>query len=152
MFLVKVFLIAIVLAVAWLTATAQTISPPALSVADKAAIIQSAMEMKLDRDGPAQFAEFLVFSTYNMSPALLPKIPGFRFTLMNENLIQKKARRRMSFRWLRIGEFSLDRDVVTFKLAIIERRGGLPYHSHLYQYAFTKSGDQWHGKLVLIIC
>jgi hypothetical protein len=140
----------VVAMVAWTCSAAQ--SPVVLSVADKAAIIQSAMEIKLEREGPQKFADYVVFSADNMTTDLLPNISGFRFRLMSDRLIQRNARRRLHFRWLRSSGFSNDGDVVLFNLAILERCGGLPCHAHLYKYAFTKTNGEWRGKLVTVIC
>ena len=142
----------LVCAVGFVSVAARPASESPLTVADRAAIVQAAMKIKFDRNGPAEFGEFLIFSSTNMSPALLPQIPGYRFTLMNENQIRRNVRRRLIFRYLRLGTFFGDADHVTLKLGIIETRGGLGYHVHSYEYAFTRTDDQWQGKLVMVIC
>jgi hypothetical protein len=53
-----------------------------LSTADRAEIIQKAMEIRLEREGPEKFSEYLIISTENMSTEPLPRIPGFEFKLM----------------------------------------------------------------------
>lgn len=152
MSLKKLLFGSLVCVVACISAAAQPGGEPPLSVADKAAIIQAAMKIKLDRNGPTEFGEFRIFAATNMSPALLPQISGYRFTLMREDQIRRSVRRRLIFRYLRIGTFSGDADHVTLKLGIVETRGGLGYHVHSYEYAFTRTGDQWQGKLVMVIC
>jgi hypothetical protein len=123
-----------------------------LSDTDKAAIIQAAMELRLARVGQKEFAQFRIFSTDSMSNALLPVFDGVHFSLMRPQLIERNKRRRLIFRYLRIGEFSGDGDSVKLSLGIIETRGGLGYHSHVYHYAFTKTDNRWHGKIVWVIC
>lgn len=140
---------------------ARALGRSALTNADKAAIIQLSIELiieqkaRLKRQGivhPAGLSEFMIIAGDNMSPALLPKIRGFRFSLMREKEIQRKGRRSERFKYLRVGEFSGEEDNVTFSLGIIERRGGLPYHSEVCKYLFSKSGDKWQGKILTIIC
>jgi hypothetical protein len=123
-----------------------------LSDADKAAIIQAAMELRLARVGKEEFAQFRIFSTDNMSPALLPVFDGIRFSLMRPQVIERNQRHQSIFRYLRIGKFSGDADHVNIKLGIIETRGGLGFHVHSYEYSFTRTGDKWQGKIVWVIC
>ena len=123
-----------------------------LSDADKATIIQAALELRLARVGQEEFAQFRIFSTDNMSPALLPVFDGVRFELMRPQLIERNKRRRLIFRYLRISEFSGNADHVTLKLGIIETRGGLGYHVHSYEYSFTRTGNKWQGKIVWVVC
>jgi hypothetical protein len=148
----KLLVTVLVCAVGFISVAARPVSEPPLTVADKAAIVQTAMKIKLDRNGPTEFGEFRIFAATNMSPALLPQIPGYRFTLMSEDQIRRNVRGRLIFRYLRIGPLSGDADHVTLKLGIVETRGGLGYHVHSYEYAFTRTGDQWQGKLVMVIC
>jgi hypothetical protein len=148
----KLLVTVLVCAVGFISVAARPVSEPPLTVADKAAIVKTAMKIKLDRNGPTEFGEFRIFAATNMSPALLPQIPGYCFTLMSEDQIRRNVRRRLIFRYLRIGPLSGDADHVTLKLGIVETRGGLGYHVHSYEYAFTRTGDQWQGKLVMVIC
>jgi hypothetical protein len=137
---------------ACLFANSNAFAAPDLSDTDKAAIIQAAMELRRERVGQEEFAQFRIFSTDNMSRALLPVFDGVRFALMRPQLIERNKRRQTIFRYLRIGEFSGDGDSVKLSLGIIETRGGLGYHSHVYHYAFTKTDNRWHGKIVWVIC
>lgn len=132
-----------------------------LSNADKAAVIQLSIELiieqkaRLENQGkghPVDLSEFAIISDENMSPALLPRIPGFRFRLMKEREVQRRAQRPETFRYVRVGEFSGNENGLGFSLALIERRGGLPYHSRVFKYTFRKSADKWQGKIHLIIC
>ena len=130
---------------------AQSVSKPPLSLRNKAAIIQLAMELKLESEGPLKFSQHLVFRAGEMSPKLLPKIPGFEIHLMKPAAIEKRTQPPEGFKFLDIA-FSQKGESIGFDLYIIERRGGLPMHSHVYKYLFIKSGDMWQGKIVLIIC
>src|SRR5690348_17888841 len=142
----------VVMATACLFAHAKGSSAADLSDADKAAIIQAAMELRLARVGQEEFTQFRIFSTDNMSRTLLPVFDGVRFSLMRPQLIERNKRRQTIFRYLRVGEFSGDGDSVKFSLGIIETRDGLGYHSHVYHYAFTKTDNRWVGKIVWAVC
>ena len=144
-------LVPVVAFVVCLFANSNVFGATDLTDADKAAIIQAAMELRLARVGKEEFAQFRIFSTDNMSPALLPVFDGLRFTLMRPRAIER-SQRRLIFRYLRIGELSGDADHVKLKLGIIETRGGLGYHVHSYEYSFTRTGDKWQGKIVWVIC
>jgi hypothetical protein len=130
---------------------AQSVGEPQLSFRDKAAIVQLAMELKLKSEGPLKFSQHLVFRAGEMSQKLLPKIPGFEIRLMKPAAIQKRTLPPEGFKFLDIA-FSQKGDFIVFDLYIIERRGGLPMHSHVYQYVFSKAGGVWQGKLLMIIC
>jgi len=86
-----------------------------------------------------------------MSPRLLPRIPGFEIRLMKPAAIEKRTQPPEGFKFLDIA-FSQKGEFIWFDLYIIERRGGLPMHSHVYKYVFSKSGDVWQGKIVMVIC
>ena len=138
---------------------ARPVSGPALSNADKAAIIQLAVELIRERETrlksqghPSTLSEFMIVSKENMSPDLLPKLPGFRLSLMGEKEIQKSWKRSRTFKYLRVGEFSGGSEVVGLSVAISESRGGLPYHFSVYKYQFTKSGEKWQGTIHTVIC
>lgn len=123
-----------------------------LSEADRAAIIQKAMELKLQKDGPEKFSEYLVISTENMSLKLLPKIQGFNFKLMKPREIEKRQKKATRFRYLRIDELTRQGQFVNFSLGVIERCGGLPCHAHFYKFVFEKIDGQWQGRIHMIIC
>jgi hypothetical protein len=101
---------------------------------------------------PATLSEFMIVSKENMSPALLPKLPGFRFSLMGAKEIQKRWHRPRTFKYFWVGKFSGGSEVVGLSAGISESRGGLPYHSTVYKYQFSKSGEKWQGKIHTIIC
>ena len=107
-------------------ASSQSISKP-LSMADKAAIIQVAMEMRLKLDGPLKFSQYSVFRKGEMSAALLPKIPGFPFRMMSRAAINRRTQTPEGFRYLDLG-FTQSDQFVGFELYIVERRGGLPMY------------------------
>jgi len=123
-----------------------------ISSADKVAILQLAFEIKLKREGPEKFAEYLTISTENMSNAMLPKLPGFEFKLMPPNQIKKRQKKADRFRYLLVSEFTKRGRFIDLSLGIIERCGGLPCHSHSYRYAFEKIDGKWQGQIYLIIC
>jgi len=127
-----------------------------LTKQDRAAIIQAVMELKLKSDGPLKFSEYLVISTENMSPSLLPKIPGFQFKLMRPAEIrmrEKHAKPADRIRYLIMDELKdWNGRALNFDLAIIENCGGLPCHSHVYKYSFRKVDNKWQGERYLIIC
>lgn len=125
----------------------------ALTNRDKAAIIQQAMELKLKSEGPLKFSEYLIISTGNMSPSLMPRIPGFQFKLMRPNEIRKRQKRADRFRYLMMDELTdWNGRSLEFELAMIERCGGLPCHSHVYKYSFKKVDSQWQGQIFMVIC
>ncbi|MGH9968075.1 MAG: hypothetical protein ACREBG_09620 [Pyrinomonadaceae bacterium] len=86
-----------------------------------------------------------------MSSRLLPKIPGFEISLMKPAAIEKRTQSPAGFKFLDIA-FSQKGNLIWFDLYIIERRGGLPMHSHVYRYVFSKSAYAWQGKIVMVIC
>lgn len=116
---------------------AQAVSKPHLSLRDKAAIIQVAMELKLKSEGLLKFSEHLVFRAGEMSPRLLPRIPGFEIRLMTPAAIKKRTLPPEGFKFLDIA-WSQKGEFISLDLYIIERRGGLPMHSHVYQYLFDR--------------
>jgi hypothetical protein len=130
---------------------AQSVSKPRLSLRDKAAIIQVAMELKLKSEGPLKFSQHQVFRTGEMSAKLLPRIPGFSFSLMTPAAIRKRTLPPEGFKFLDVS-FWQKGEVIEFDLHIIERRGGLPMYSHVYEYFFRKSGGVWQGEIVMVIC
>lgn len=81
-------------------ANAQSVSKPQLSLRDRAEIIQLAMELKLKSEGPIKFSQHLVFRAGELSPGLLPKIPGFEIRLMKPAAIEKRTRRPEGFKLL----------------------------------------------------
>ncbi|HEX6733107.1 MAG TPA: hypothetical protein VF074_24005 [Pyrinomonadaceae bacterium] len=115
-------------------------------------ILQLAFEIKLKKDGPEKFAEYLTISTENMSSAMLPKLPGFEFKLMKPNEIHKRQKKADRFRYLLVSEFTRRGRLIELNLGIIERCGGLPCHSHSYRYSFEKIDGKWQGQIFLIIC
>jgi hypothetical protein len=120
---------------------------------DRAAIIQAVMELKLKSEGPLKFSEYLIISTDNMSPLLLPKIPGFRFRLMRPAEIRRQQKNAARFRYLIMDELKdWNGRALEFDLGIIERCGGLPCHSHVYEYSFHKVDNKWQGKIFMVIC
>ena len=120
---------------------------------DRAAIIQAVMELKLKTEGPLKFSEYLIISTENMSPSLLPKIPGFHFKLMKPTEIRKRQQHAAKFRYLKMDELKVwNGRLLKFDLVIIERCGGLPCHSHVYKYSFKKVDNKWQGQIVMVIC
>ena len=123
-----------------------------ISSADKVAILQLAFEIKLERDVPEKFAEYLTVFAENMSPEMLPKIPGFEFELMKPNEIQKRQKNADRFRYLAVGKFTNRGRFIYLNLGLIERCGGLPCHSHSYQYSFEKIDGKWQGQIYRIIC
>jgi len=127
-----------------------------LTKKDRAAIIQVVMELKLKRDGPLKFSEYLVISTENMSASLLPKIPGFQFKLMRPAEIRKRRKHEKPadrFRYLIMDELKdWNGRALSFDLAVIERCGGLPCHSHVYKYSFRKVDNKWRGEIYMVIC
>jgi hypothetical protein len=137
---------------------AQSVVNPAenrvvLTNQDRAAIIQAVMESKLKSEGPLRFSEYLIISTENMSSVLLPKIPGFRFKLMRPAEIRRREKHAARFRYLIMDELKdWNGRSLNFDLAIIERCGGLPCHSHLYKYSFEKVDNKWQGKIFMVIC
>jgi len=133
------------------TNTEQAKAKSELSPSDKAAIIRSAMEIKLKSEGPSKFSEYLVFSTTDMSSALLPRIPGFAFRMMKPSQIKKRTQSIAGFRYL-IVDFAKTGEFISFNLHLVERRGGLPLYSHVYKYRFSRVGGEWQGKLFMIIC
>ena len=125
----------------------------ALTNRDKAAIIQLAMELKLKREGPLKFSDYLIISTENMSPSWMPRIPGFQFKLMRPSEIRKREKRADRFRYLIMDELKeWNGRSVGFDLAIIERCGGLPCHSHVYKYSFERVDNRWRGHIFMVIC
>ena len=130
---------------------AQSVTKPQLSLRDKATIIQLAMELKLKDQGPLKFSQHLVFRAGEVSPKLLPEIPGFEFRLMKPATIEKRSQRPEGFKFLDIA-FSQKGELIVFDLLIIERRGGLPMYSHVYKYVFNKSKNEWQGKIFMVIC
>lgn len=135
-----------------LAVTARPVACEELSSADKAAILQLVFEIKLKRDGPAKFAEYLTISAANMSPAMLPEIPGFEFRLMKPKEIQKRQKEAGRFRYLIVSEFTTRDRFVELSLGIIERSGGLPLYAHSYRYRFEKIDGKWQGQIYMIIC
>ena len=120
---------------------------------DRAAIIQAVMESKLKSEGPLKFSEYLIISTENMSPVLVPKIPGFRFKLMRSAEIRRRQKHAARFRYLIMDELKdWNGRSLNFDLAIIERCGGLPCHSHVYKYSFQKVDNKWQGRIFMVIC
>lgn len=123
-----------------------------ISSADKVAILQSAFEIKLKKDGPEKFAEYLTISSENMSSAMLPKLPGFEFKLLEPKEIQKRLRKADRFRFLIVSEFTRRGRFIELNIGIIERCGGLPCYAHSYRYRFEKIDGKWQGQIYLIIC
>lgn len=123
-----------------------------ISPADKAILIQKVMEIRLKTEGPEKFSDYLIISTDNMSSTLLPKIDGYQFTLMKPKEIQKRQKKADRFRYLRVNEPKLQGRVVILWLGVIERCGGLPCHSHSYQYVFEKIDGEWQGQIRMVIC
>jgi hypothetical protein len=156
--LTKVMLrVAILLSVYLVSNSAQVVrcanGKAALTNSDKAAIIQLAMELKLKSEGPLKFSEYLIISTENMSASWMPRIPGFQFKLMRPSEIRKRQKRAERFRYVIMDELKeWNGRSLRFDLAIIERCGGLPCHSHVYKYNFERVDNQWRGRIFMVIC
>jgi len=138
---------------------ARPLGRPALSNADQAAIIQLAVELIIEMEARSKgkghlsrLSELMIVSKKNMSPALLPKLEGFRFSLMGEKEIRKRWKRSRTFKYLWVGEFSGGSEVVGLSVGISESRGGLPYHFSVYRYQFSRSGEKWQGKIHTVTC
>ena len=123
-----------------------------ISQADKAAILQLAFELKLEKEGPEKFAEYLTISTENMSRGLLPNISGFEFKLMKPTEIRKRQKKADRFRYVFVSEFDRGSRFVRLALGLSETCRGLPCHSHSYQYVFEKVEGKWQGRIDRIIC
>jgi hypothetical protein len=136
----------------FLAVTARPSELPEISSADKVAILQLAFEIKLKDEGPGKFADYLTISTENMSKPMLPKIPGFEFTLMKPKEIQKRQKKADRFRYLLVSEFTQRGRFINLSLGIIETCGGLPCHSHSYRYVFEKIDGAWQGRIYMVIC
>ena len=130
---------------------ARSVKKLRLSMRDKAEIVRVAMEMKLKHDGPLKFSEYSTFRSGEMTPELLPKIPGFRYRLLSPKAIQKKAQSLKGIKFLDVA-FSPGEDATSFQLYVSSRSGGVTVRAHVYRYLFVKVGYRWHGEIILIIC
>jgi hypothetical protein len=130
---------------------AQSVKKRRLSTHDKAEIVRIAMEMKLKLEEPLKFSEYSVFRSGEMTPELLPRIPGFQYRLLSPAAIRRKAQTRKGIMFLDVG-FSQGEEATGFQLYMSSRSGGKTRRAHVYRYLFSKVGDRWQGQITLITC
>jgi hypothetical protein len=138
--------------------SAQTARTPQLSDADKAAIINIALDLwfaraaELANDQGAELLKYNTLSTEDMSANLVSQLSGIKLVLREPKQIKKLSRQATAFRYLRLGDFTSKGNSIGFTLGAISQTNGLPLGAHSYQYLFENIAGQWLGKMTIIIC
>jgi hypothetical protein len=139
----KVFLLIFLLLVSLNQCFAQQ-KTTSLTNKDKAIIVKSILlkEDFLNRGlGVDETKEIVNLSLENITPEVVPKIPGIKFVLFNQEQIKEKI--KTSFRYYAFGRFGIKGSKV-----LVDFGNYFPSYSNGSTYEFKRVKGKWIGKLI----